>query len=76
MAGELTIRVTNIDVDKGGNIPVHIFGKDGFPTKNEKALVVKSQRADKQDLEFVVNFDFPEVVIKAHHDEDGNGQTP
>lgn len=74
MADDFTIRVSNIDVSRGGNIGVYIFGRDGFPTKHEKALHSKTLKADKNELNFTFNTDLRELAIKIHHDEDGNGK--
>ena len=75
LAVELKIKVTDIDVKRGGNIMVMIFGEDGFPKKHDKALFLQTLTAHQEVMYFIFNIETEELAIKVLHDEDMNGKT-
>ena len=72
-AQEVTVQVTNIDVNKTGNILVMLYSDKGFPKDHQQALAIKELPANKTNL--TVNFSaVPEkFAIKILHDEDETG---
>lgn len=73
-ATEIKIKVTDIDVKRGGNIIVMIFGEKGFPKIHQKALVAQTKPATKNTLEFNFTLSSNELAVKVLHDENGDGK--
>ena len=71
-ATELNIKVNNIDIKRGGNIVVMIFGEEGFPKKHEKAVFTKANNLLNETMEFSFNLDIDELAVKVLHDENGD----
>lgn len=74
-AGKLIVDVSNIDVSKGGDLIVLVFGDDGFPKKHEKALMSKTRKVTEAVMTFEFEMpDIPELAVKVLHDDDKNGR--
>jgi len=73
-ATELKIKVNDIDLKRGGNIIVMIFGAAGFPKKHEMALSTQTKSARYKTMEFSFNVSMEEFAIKVLHDENGDGK--
>lgn len=71
LAKEVNIKVTNIEANRGGNMIVMIFGKDGFPIAHDKAILIQKQPA-KYQMNFTFTVKNEEFAIKVLHDEDEN----
>ncbi len=72
---KIIIEVNGINVVKGGNIVVLVFGRDGFPIKHEKALSTQVKKISDSRMTFT--FSVPssdEVAFKVLHDEDSNNK--
>ncbi len=74
VAEDTIVRVTGIDPQRGGNISIFIFGKDGYPKRHDRALHVQTRKAHKADMTFRFSLDLAEIAIKVLHDEDENGK--
>lgn len=74
LASELKIKVSNIDVNRGGNIIVMIFGENGFPKIHEKAFFIRTQSAQQEIMEFKFNLVLEELAVKVLHDENEDGK--
>ena len=76
LATEISIRVTGINVNRGGDIRVMIFGEKGFPKVHKKALSAQTKRANKEILEFKFYLKTlnNEIAVKVLHDENGDGK--
>ena len=72
---DIVIRVADIDSARPGNIMAMVFGKEGYPTKHDKALQVQNKSADSSELLFSFTVSQSPLAIKVLHDEDENGQT-
>jgi uncharacterized protein (DUF2141 family) len=77
VAMEININIKNIEVDRGGNLMVFIFKKEGFPTKHEKSVQQKTVSASKDSaiVTFEIEDEKDELAFKVLHDEDMNGKT-
>jgi len=73
MAGDFVVKIRDVDVKRGGNIVIFIFGEDGFPRSDEKAVTSKIIKADQSEIEVKLSSELDELAIKVFHDEDGNG---
>lgn len=73
-ATEVTIKVTDIDVKRGGSIIVLIFDENGFPMAHKKALFSKSSNTLQETMMFTFNLSLEEMAVKVLHDEDKNGK--
>lgn len=73
---DIKINVTGIDVNRGGNIIVMIFGEKGFPKIHKQALADQTKRANKDSLEFkfTLNTLNNELAMKVLHDENGDNK--
>ena len=74
---EVKVNVTGINIKRGGNIIVMIFGEKGFPKVHKQALAAQTIRATKNTLEFnfvVKNLKNNELAVKVLHDENGDGK--
>jgi uncharacterized protein (DUF2141 family) len=71
----LVMKIKGIEASRGGQIRVFVFVKDGFPTKNDKALKTYTQPVG--DGEIMIPIEAPADIpfaLKVHHDEDGNNK--
>jgi len=73
-ATELKIRVSNIDVKRGGDIIVMIFAEDGFPKMHEKAHFIQTKNALQETMDFRFDLKMHEFAVKVLHDENGDGK--
>ncbi|WP_224055384.1 DUF2141 domain-containing protein [Vibrio penaeicida] len=73
-ASGIEINVTGIDVDRGGNLIVFIFGEDGFPKIHAKALQTQTQSQLSTAMSFTFDIPQQEIAIKILHDEDEDGK--
>lgn len=73
-ATEVKIKVSNINIKRGGNITVMIFGKEGFPKNHKKAIATQTKMATKKTLEFKFPLNMSELAVKILHDENGDGK--
>ncbi|PKF56431.1 hypothetical protein CW748_09895 [Alteromonadales bacterium alter-6D02] len=64
-----TVKVTNIDKDRGGNIMVMLFSQDGFPKVHSKALSIQTHKAESSELLFSFEQTLEEIAVKVLHDE-------
>jgi len=71
---EVVIEVRGIEVERGGNIIVMLFGKDGFPKKHDKALFTQTKMATKNLMTFRFELDMEEIAVKILHDENEDGK--
>ncbi len=69
----ITLTINQIEPQRGGEIVVYIFLKEGFPIKHGKAL--KKYPFDPHHITHTIEIEVPNVpfAIKAHHDEDRSG---
>lgn len=69
----LTLNITNIDVNRPGEIVVMVFQEDGFPKDHQKAL--KKYHFDPLDSHHQLSIQVPDkkFALKIHHDEDKSG---
>jgi len=74
LASELKIKVTNIDVNRGGNIILMIFSENGFPKIHKKALFVHTQSAQQDVMVFKFELTLNELAVKVLHDENKDGK--
>jgi uncharacterized protein (DUF2141 family) len=74
MAENTIIRVSGIETQRGGNLIIFIFGKDGYPKKHDKALHVQAVKADKAEMTFRFSLDLNEIAVKLLHDENEDGK--
>lgn len=75
LAEEVTVRVTNIDTTRPGNIMAMVFSVEGFPIDHDKALMVENRKADSPEMEFRFPVDQQRFAVKILHDEDESGKT-
>jgi len=73
-ATEINIKVTGINIKRGGNIIVMLFGENRFPKTHKKALATQAKRATKKTLEFKFSLNTNELAVKVLHDENGDGK--
>jgi len=73
-ATELRVTVKNIDVNRGGDLIVMVFGEDGFPIKHEKALLSQTKPPQRETMEFSFNVNYDELAVKVLHDENSDGK--
>lgn len=74
---KISIEVSGIDVERGGNLIVLVFGSDGFPVKHEKALLTQTTKVSGERMSFVFNAPAPshaEMAFKVLHDQDANNK--
>lgn len=72
---KITVKVTGVDVDRGGNLIVLVFTRDGFPIQHQKALLTQVLKVTNKEM--TVTFVAPpekELAFKVLHDEDTNGK--
>ncbi len=73
-ATELKIKVNNIDIKRGGNIIVMIFGEEGFPKKHEMAFLTQSKKSQHETIGFSFDVNMEALAVKVLHDENGDGK--
>ena len=73
-AAELKVRISNIDVKRGGNIIVMIFNENGFPIEHEKAILKQTRNAHQDVMHFIFDLDTDELAVKVLHDENADNQ--
>lgn len=74
---KISIEVSGIDVERGGNLIVLVFGSDGFPVKHEKALLSKTAKVSGEQMGFTFSPPLPshaELAFKVLHDQDANNK--
>lgn len=74
LATEIKIKVTGINIKRGGNIIVMIFGEKGFPKVHKQAFSALTKRANKETLDFKFTLSINEIAVKVLHDENGDGK--
>lgn len=73
-ADEILVKVSEVEVERGGSIVVFIFAEDGYPKVHEKALLVKRDSLLKSVMEFKFKVDREDIAVKVLHDENGDGK--
>ncbi len=73
-ATDINIKVTGIDVKRGGDIVVMLFNENGFPKIYQQALAKQIKHAAKEVLTFGFTLNKPELAVKILHDENGDGK--
>lgn len=72
---KITVDVSGINVERGGNLVVLLFGREGFPVKHEKALATQTQPVLSERMTFTFGaFLHDELAFKVLHDEDSNNK--
>lgn len=74
---KISIEVSGIDVGRGGNLILLVFGSDGFPLKHEKALLTQTTKVQNEQMSFEINEPAPsyaEMAFKVLHDQDANNK--
>ena len=74
-ANPISVRVTNIDINKSGNIMAMLFTEDGFPKEHHKAIDTQIKKADSAELIFSFNVTSDTFSVKILHDENEDGKT-
>lgn len=70
---DLTLQITNIDLNRPGEIVVMVFQEEGFPKDHQKA--VKKYHLDPVEKQHQLSIQVPngKFALKIHHDEDRSG---
>ena len=72
---KISIEVSGINVERGGNLIFLVFGSDGFPAKHEKALLSQTTKVSGDRITFTFNSpSADELAFKVLHDEDSNNK--
>jgi len=71
---EITIQVHGIEIERGGNIIVMVFGEDGYPRQHDKALLIQTESASQGIMAFKFNIDMEKIAVKVLHDENRDGR--
>lgn len=74
MASEIEVHVKNIEIERGGNLVIMLFGEEGFPKKHAHALYSQKAVHLNNEMKFRFTVTEPEIAVKVHHDEDDNGK--
>ena len=72
---KITVKVTGVDINRGGNLIVLVLAEEGFPIRHQKALLTRTLKADRKEA--TVTFVAPpdrELAFKVLHDEDANNK--
>ncbi|MCR4298458.1 MAG: DUF2141 domain-containing protein [Gallionella sp.] len=70
---KITVDISGINVERGGNLVVLVFSREGFPIKHEKALATRTQAVSGERMTFTFDaFLHDELAFKVLHDEDSN----
>lgn len=73
----IVVEVSDIDVDRGGNLIVLVFGAAGFPVEHDKALFAQTKPVSSPHMTFTLAAPAPshaELAFKVLHDQDANGK--
>lgn len=70
----ITIKVTNINTNKPGNILAMLFSEKGFPKVHKDAIKIQTLPANESELTFKFNSDLEFYAIKILHDENDDGK--
>jgi len=72
---EITIQITGVDAQRGGNLMVLVFDDDGFPKQHSKALhgTIIEAKSNKTVVRLMVE-SHDELAFKVLHDEDVNNR--
>lgn len=73
-ATELKVTVNNIDVSRGGQILVLVFGREGFPIDHNQAMFSQTQDSLQSMMVFTFDVDMDELAVKVLHDENRDGK--
>ncbi|MER2492993.1 DUF2141 domain-containing protein [Catenovulum sediminis] len=73
-AKTLNIKISDIDINRGGAIVVMIFTGDGFPTQHKQANYIQAKSALQSTLNFQFDVDVKELAIKVLHDENSDNK--
>ncbi len=73
-ATELKVTVNNVDVERGGQIIVMVFGKEGFPKVHDKAVYYDAREVLQPVMEFSFEITMEELAVKVLHDETMDGK--
>ncbi len=73
-ATELRVTVNNIDIDRGGQLIVMIFGQKGFPKDHKQAIHYQTQTSLQSTMRFTFDVSMEELAIKILHDENKDGK--
>lgn len=74
---KISVEVSGIDVGRGGNLIVLVFGSDGFPVKHEKAFLIKTTKVSSERMSFTFSAPAPsyaQIAFKVLHDQDANNK--
>lgn len=74
MATEIEVHVKNIEVNRGGNLVVMLFRKEGFPKRHDSAIQSRKVEELNTEMKFRFTVEEQELAVKVHHDEDNNGR--
>ena len=73
----IVVEVSDIDVDRGGNLIVLVFGAPGFPIEHDKALFAQTKPVASPRMTFTFAAPAPshtDLAFKVLHDQDANGK--
>ncbi|OMH25818.1 DUF2141 domain-containing protein [Motiliproteus sp. MSK22-1] len=73
IATELKVKVRNIDVGRGGQVIVMVFGEAGFPKDHDQAVFYEARDSLQPVMEFVFEVNMEVLAIKVLHDENKDG---
>ena len=72
---QISIEITGIHVERGGDLIVLVFGRDGFPVKHEKALSTQTRNVSSSRMLFTFSDSLNDgLAFKVLHDEDSNNK--
>jgi len=72
---KITVEISGVDEELGGNIIVLVFGDDGFPKQHDKSLLTQAEKVTNEKMTFALaapaeNY----LALKVLHDEDANNK--
>lgn len=73
----IVVEVSDIDVDRGGNLIVLVFGAAGFPVEHDQALFAQTKPVSSPHMTFALTApasSHMELAFKVLHDQDANGK--
>lgn len=73
-AVELNVTVSDIEPERGGQIIVMIFEKNGFPKVHSKAISTQLRNVDNKEMTFSFPVSVEELAVKVLHDENKDGR--
>ncbi|MCR9145044.1 MAG: DUF2141 domain-containing protein [bacterium] len=73
---EVPVLIEGIETERGGELLVMLFRRDGFPTKHDRALSIRRLPANTKTVRVSVPIpaEGEEFAIKILHDQDRNGK--